>query len=68
MVNLEPQKIAPPNYKGTVRCQNYSCQAEYKPGNWCLVSYEGTSSYSKFARSLPKNSCPICGQKEVHSV
>jgi hypothetical protein len=64
MIAPRTHKIAPPRYKGTVRCQNYCCQAEYKPGKWCLVSSKGTSSDLEFIRSLPENSCPMC-QKPV---
>lgn len=58
MMYVEPKKAPVPRYKGTVVCGE--CHAECQPGNWWVVSYDGTSSLTTWRYPLLAGCCPHC--------
>ena len=53
-----PTASPAPKYRGTVVCRR--CHAEFSPGKWILVSYEGTSSIPYYEGRVPDGHCPAC--------
>lgn len=54
--------IIPPKHKGTLKCQNRRCGAEYdKDAQWVTGFYEsGTGTGFIPTGRIPKGVCPVC--------